>query len=67
MCIRDRGYTFQSYNGDDFWGAIDRCLGLYWQDRAGWRELIVRDMQEDFSWKKPAAKYMELFHRLKGD
>lgn len=61
------GYTFQSYNGDDFWGAIDRCLGLYWHDRALWRELILRDMQEDFSWKKPAAKYMELFRRLKGD
>ena len=60
------GYTFQSYNGDDFWGAIDRCLGLYWHDRDGWNDLIRRDMSADFSWKKPAEKYMELFHRLKG-
>ena len=60
------GYTFQSYNGDDFWGAIDRCLGLYWHDQDGWKDLIRRDMSADFSWKKPAEKYMELFHRLKG-
>lgn len=60
------GYTFQSYNGDDFWGAIDRCLGLYWHDKDGWNDLIRRDMSADFSWKKPAEKYMALFHRLKG-
>ena len=60
------GYTFQSYNGDDFWGAIDRCLGLYWHDPDGWDRLIRRDMSTDFSWKHPAEAYMALFHRLTG-
>lgn len=58
------GFTFQSYNGDDFWGAIDRCLTMYQEDKESWDALIRRDMETDFSWKKPAEKYMELFQRL---
>ena len=58
------GYTFQSYNGDDFRGAVERCLKLYHTDPEGWKALIRRDMATDFSWRKPAQKYMDLFHRL---
>lgn len=58
------GYTFQSYNGDDFYGAMDRALGLYRFDRAGWDVLVRRDMEQDFSWKIPAQKYMAMFHTV---
>ena len=60
------GFTFQSYNGDDFRGAVERCLELYRKDPQGWKTLIRRDMSTDFSWKNPAKKYMELFSRLTG-
>ena len=60
------GFTFQSYNADDFLGAIKRCLNLYNNNRAGFRALQRTDMQQDFSWDKPAARYMELFHRMLG-
>ena len=56
-----RGYTFRSYNGDDFLGAIDRALGLYYCARDEWNELAKKDMQADFSWKVPAQAYMELY------
>lgn len=59
------GYTFQSYNGDDFYGAVDRALGLYRFDKAGWEALVRRDMEQDFSWKLPARKYMELFETVR--
>lgn len=58
------GYTFQSYNGDDFFGALDRCLGLYRGDPEAWRQLVRRDMSQDFSWKGPARQYMALFSRM---
>ncbi len=58
------GFTFQSYNGDDFFGAMKRCLRLYHQNRKGFRALQERDMRQDFSWDKPAEKYMELFRQL---
>ena len=60
------GFTFQSYNGDDFLGAIKRCLGLYHNDRERFRALQYRDMCQDFSWNKPAGRYMELFHQMLG-
>ena len=58
------GFTFQSYNGEDFMNAVERCLNLYNNDREGFRALQYRDMTQDFSWDKPAGRYMELFHHM---
>ena len=60
------GFTFQSYNGDDFLQAVKTCLNLYHNDRAGFRALQRVDMEQAFSWDKPAMRYMELFHRMIG-
>ena len=59
------GFTFQSYNGDDFYGAVCRCLDLYQNDREGFRALQKIDMEQDFSWDKPARKYMDLFRYMR--
>ena len=58
------GFTFQSYNADDFHGAVTRCLDLYDNDRAAFRALQRHDMAQDFSWDKPAQKYMQLFTKM---
>jgi len=60
------GFTFQSYNGDDFMWAVKRCLNLYHNNREGFRALQHRGMCQDFSWNKPAGVYMDLFHRMLG-
>lgn len=59
-----RGFTFQSYNGDDFLAAIDRALALFAGDRAAWDKLAQQDMREDFSWRVPAKAYRALFASL---
>ena len=61
------GLTFQSYNGDDFLASLKRALHLYNQDREAFRTLQRRDMSQDFSWDKPAKRYMELFHQMLGE
>ena len=58
------GFTFQSYNAHDFAFAIQRCLHLYRQKPDCFRALQRRCMEQDFSWDRPAEKYMELFRRL---
>ena len=58
------GFTFQSYNADDFYAAIKRCLNLYNGNRQAFQALQVRDMSQDFSWDVPARKYMEAFRRM---
>ena len=61
------GFTFESYNADDFYGALTRCLDLYGHNREGFRALQHRCMQQDFSWEKPAQKYMELFRKMRSE
>ena len=61
------GFTFQSYNADDFMGAIKRCLNLYKNDPVGFKKLVKTEMDQDFGWdNKPAKRYMELFHQMLG-
>ena len=58
------GFTFQSYNADDFFAAILRALNLYNNDREAFRALQHREMSQDFSWNVPAGKYMALFQKM---
>ena len=43
------GFTFQSYNADDFYGALRRCLALYENDLKAFRRLQKTDMSQNFS------------------
>ena len=61
-----RGFTFQSYNADDFLAAIDRALALYYNEPAKWLRLAENDMEVDSSWDIPAQKYMALFQNICG-
>ena len=58
------GFTFQSYNADDFLAAIKRALNLYNEQPENWNALIKKEMEMDFSWNVPAGRYMELFHHM---
>ena len=60
------GFTFQSYNADDFLASLKNCLNLYNHNPDGFQALQYRDMCQDFSWNVPAGKYMELFHKILG-
>ncbi len=58
------GFTFQSYNADDFKVALKRCLHLYQNHRDKFQALQRKDMQQDFSWDQPARRYMALFQKM---
>ena len=55
------GFTFQSYNADDFLAAIDRSLQMFYDEPEKWLRLQQADMAIDSSWTKPAADYMKLY------
>ena len=50
------GFTFQSYNADDFMEAVKRAIHLYRDNREGFRALQYTDMTQDFSWNVPAQR-----------
>ncbi len=58
------GFTFQSYNADDFLASLKRCLDLYNYQPEKFRALQKTCMEQDFSWDKPAGRYMDLFYRM---
>ena len=58
------GFTFQSYNADDFLASLKRCLNLYNNNREGFNALVKTDMSQDFSWNVPAGRYMDLFNQM---
>ena len=60
------GFTFQSYNADDFYASLKRALHLYRDNPEAFHALQKRGMEQDFSWNVPAARYMELFYRMLG-
>ena len=58
------GFTFQSYNGDDFMASLKRALHLYRDNPDAFKALQKKDMEQDFSWNVPAGRYMELFQKM---
>ena len=55
------GFSFYDYQGYALHDAIERALGVF-QDQAAWRALMRRGMQQDFSWRRSAERYLDLYH-----
>lgn len=53
------GFTFQSYNADDMLGAVRRAMGLYHSEFR--YEMLPRALKCDFSWRRSAKQYMEMY------
>ncbi|MEI3089184.1 MAG: hypothetical protein V8T01_04160 [Oscillospiraceae bacterium] len=61
-----RGFTFQSYNADDFLASIDRALALDDDAPEQFAALAQQDMLVDSSWTLPAKEYMQLYQSVCG-
>ena len=58
------GYTFDRYEAGLLWDAINRAKTLYFEDRADWDKMVIRDMEKDVSWAKSAEQYRWLYLEL---
>lgn len=58
------GFTFQSYNADDFLGAVHRALAVFRQEPEAWEKLVTHDMAQDVTWEKPAQEYMKVYREM---
>ena len=56
------GFLFRPYDSQEMLQAIKRALTLY-QDKISWERLMRRAMGEDFSWRKSAEKYIDLYQK----
>ncbi len=57
------GFKFDAATSGELLNSIRQATALY-KDKAEWKKLISNGMKEDFSWKKSAEKYIEIYKRL---
>ena len=57
------GFTFSNYNAHDMLHAMERAVEGY-QDKDGWAILRRRAMECDYSWKRSAGEYIDLYKEL---
>eukprot|EP00963_Diacronema_lutheri_P011104 scaffold1318_cov362-Pavlova_lutheri.AAC.18 len=56
------GFNFDGADpaGVDY--ALNRAVDRWYTDKEWWKELVGNDMQQDWSWNRPAIDYIELYH-----
>ena len=59
-----RGFTFAHADAGDMLWAIRRATEVYRTDRPAWRKLQRNAMTADFSWKKSAREYLDIYERI---
>lgn len=60
------GFMFEEYDSDVMDKTITRAVSMYYYHKDDWRKLQKRCMSTDFSWRKSADKYTELYRSLIG-
>ncbi|MDF2524131.1 MAG: glgA2, partial [Clostridiales bacterium] len=55
------GFVFNEFSTEEFLKTVKRALRLYNQDKEFWETLVKRALTLDFSWKKPAEKYLKMY------
>lgn len=54
------GFKFYQYDSQELFETIVRALSWY-HKKKDWQKMMVRCMNQDFSWEVSAAKYLELY------
>ena len=57
------GFIFQQPLVLNFFDEIKNALNLY-QDADAWKEMIIRGMRADFSWRRSAEEYIQLYENF---
>lgn len=55
------GFLFYEYSADAFWHALQRAIYVYNVDRERWRQIQLNGMSADFSWRRSALGYQQLY------
>jgi len=61
---RANGFVFSEFSVPAFLATLDRLLVLRSGDPAGWRALVRRGMRQDFSWRRAADRYLDLYRAI---
>jgi starch synthase len=58
------GFVFNAATGSALEQALERAMTLYEKQPALWRQMMLRAMQQEFSWDVAAVSYLDLYRQL---
>lgn len=58
------GFSFTNYNAHEMMGAIRYAEKIFYDRKRDWNRIVDRAMMADFSWKKSAEIYEQLYDLL---
>jgi len=57
------GFSFKEYSSKELIKTINRAIKFYNTKPEEWKQLVVRALEQDFSWKRSADKYIEIYNK----
>ncbi len=57
------GFKFKSLRAEGLWAAIERALAAF-EDKKGWRRLMLNGMAQDYGWAQPAREYAAVYKEV---
>ena len=57
------GVKFNGLRAEGLWAAIDRALVAF-EDKKGWKRLMLNGMAQDYSWAQPAREYAAVYEEV---
>ncbi|MCK5457487.1 MAG: glycogen synthase, partial [Melioribacteraceae bacterium] len=58
------GYSFVDYNGYALTNAVERAIHDF-KNEPLWKKIQTNGMSKDYSWKRSAEKYIDLYQKAK--
>jgi len=58
------GFSFKRINAKEMLACIEEAKDVFKNDKEAWNNMILRAMNQDFSWKASAKKYGALYDEL---
>ena len=58
------GFSFANMNADEMADTLLGACEIFWTDQKAWSQLQQQAMAADFSWRRAANDYMDIYHRL---
>ena len=58
------GFAFDHYSPQALEGALSSAVATYHHRKDVWQKLVETGMQQDWSWRKSAAQYGEVYKRV---
>ena len=58
------GFSFANMNADEMADTLLGACEIFWTDNAVWSKLTQQAMAADFSWRRAANDYMDIYHAL---